>query len=55
MKISLTDAAMFAIAVVGIYSWFITKSIKNTLIKEEENDRRQRPPIEFGGRVDGRA
>jgi len=39
MKISLTDAAMFAIAVAGIYSWFIAKSIKNVLTKEERDEK----------------
>jgi len=53
MKISLTDTAMFTIAVVGIYSWFVTKSIKNTLIKEEEDDTKRYPPVEFGGRING--
>ena len=53
MKISLTDTAMFTIAVVGIYSWFITKSIKNTFIKEEEGDAKRYPPVEFRGRTNG--
>ncbi len=55
MKISLTDTAMFAIAVVGIYSWFITKSIKNTLTREERDEKGQYTRPEFRERINGRA
>ena len=55
MKVNLTDAAMFTIAVVGIYSWFITKSIKTVLTKEERDEKGQHIRAEFRERIDGRA
>tara|TARA_Y100000593_G_C4314248_1_gene340038 strand:- start:3012 stop:3179 length:168 start_codon:yes stop_codon:yes gene_type:complete len=55
MKINLTDAAMFAVAVVGIYSWLIAESIKNTLAKEEEDVKKPSPSIKFRGRTNERA
>ena len=55
MKISLTDTAMFAVAVVGIYSWFITKSIKNVLTREERDEKGRYPTTNFGGGINERA